>query len=57
MSFGAPSAPMFKQLGIYDKFVSLAKISDSIQFYNEKREAEYKIEFPVDQDGTLASKL
>ncbi|KAG0279757.1 hypothetical protein BGZ95_000289 [Linnemannia exigua] len=57
MSFGAPTAPMFKQLGIYDEFVSLAMYNDSIQFYNEKREVEYKMDFPVDQDGTLTTKL
>ncbi|KAK3835606.1 MAG: hypothetical protein J3R72DRAFT_494074 [Linnemannia gamsii] len=57
MSFGAPTAPMFKQLGIYDEFVGLAKFNDSIQFCNEKREVEYKMEFPVDQDGTLTTKL
>ncbi|KAF9126821.1 hypothetical protein BGW39_006325 [Mortierella sp. 14UC] len=57
MSFGAPTAPMLKQLGIYDEFVALAKFNDSIQFYNEKREVEYKMEFPADQDGTLTTKL
>ncbi|KAG0373921.1 hypothetical protein BGX24_011065 [Mortierella sp. AD032] len=41
MSFGAPTAPMFKQLGIYDEFVDLAKFNDSIQFYNEKREVRF----------------
>ncbi|KAF9905574.1 hypothetical protein EC991_001535 [Linnemannia zychae] len=57
MSFGAPTAPMFKQLGIYDEFLAMAKFNDSIQFYNEKREVEYRMDFPADRNGTLTTKL
>ncbi|KAK3816974.1 MAG: hypothetical protein JOS17DRAFT_758750 [Linnemannia elongata] len=57
MSFGAATAPLFKQLGIYDDFVALAKFNDSIQFCNEKRQTEYKMEFPSFPDESFSSKL
>ncbi|KAG0373923.1 hypothetical protein BGX24_011067, partial [Mortierella sp. AD032] len=57
MSLGAPTAPFFKQLGIYDEFVGFAKYYDSIQFYNEKREVEYKMHFPNFADESYSQKL
>ncbi|KAF8943003.1 hypothetical protein BGZ47_005916 [Haplosporangium gracile] len=57
MAFGASTAPMFKQLGIYDEFVALAKFNDSIQFCNEKRQMEYKMEFPNFPDESFSSKM
>ncbi|KAG0279758.1 hypothetical protein BGZ95_000290 [Linnemannia exigua] len=57
MSLGAPTAPFFKQLGIYDEFVAFAKYYDSIQFYNEKRQVEYKMHFASFADETYSQKL
>lgn len=57
MAFGAATAPMFKQLGIYDEFVALAKFNDSIRFCNEKRQTEYKMQFPSFPDESFSSKL
>ncbi|KAG0205053.1 hypothetical protein BGX28_003217 [Mortierella sp. GBA30] len=37
--------PIFKQCGIYDEFISLAKQGYFIQFYNESREIELILDF------------
>ncbi|KAF9086672.1 hypothetical protein BGX23_008654 [Mortierella sp. AD031] len=45
MYFNGTSAPLFKQCGIYDEFVSFGKFVTNIQVCNEHREVKFKMDF------------
>ncbi|KAF9539776.1 hypothetical protein EC957_005070 [Mortierella hygrophila] len=45
MYFSATTAPMFKQCGIYDEFVSVSKPVSGMKICNEERQLEYTIPF------------
>ncbi|KAF8946746.1 hypothetical protein BGZ47_011490 [Haplosporangium gracile] len=45
MYFNATTAPMFKQCGIYDEFVSVSKPVSAMKICNEQRQLEYMIQF------------
>ncbi|KAF9154279.1 hypothetical protein BG015_001392 [Linnemannia schmuckeri] len=45
MFFSASTAPLFKQLGIYEDMRSIGKDTTCIQIANEQREIEYKMDF------------
>ncbi|KAF9278763.1 hypothetical protein BGZ88_000374 [Linnemannia elongata] len=44
VSLNATTAPLMRQLGIYDEFVAMSKIIPSIQVGNENREVEFGAE-------------
>jgi hypothetical protein len=41
MYFSGTIAPMFRQCGIYDEFVNIAKTVSGMTICNEQREVEY----------------
>lgn len=41
VSLNATTAPLMRQLGIYDEFVAMSKIIPSIQVGNENRDVEF----------------
>jgi hypothetical protein len=43
--FNATTAKLFKQCGIYEDMMKIAKLTPSIQIANEKREVEYTLDF------------
>ena len=45
MYFSATTANLFKQCGIYDEFVSIAKEVSGILMCTEQREVDFKIQF------------
>jgi hypothetical protein len=45
MFFNATTAKLFKQCGIYDEMMSIAKLTPSINIANENREIEYTLDF------------
>lgn len=45
MYFSATTANLFKQCGIYDEFVSIAKDVSGILMCTEQREVDFKIHF------------
>ncbi|ORZ28843.1 hypothetical protein BCR41DRAFT_366555 [Lobosporangium transversale] len=45
LGVGATVAPVFKQIGIWDEFVSLGKAMHTIDNYNEQRQLEFSMDF------------
>ncbi|KAG0204212.1 hypothetical protein BGX33_008654 [Mortierella sp. NVP41] len=45
MYFNATTAPLFKQCGLYDEFLTFGKFVSALQMCNEEREVEYMIDF------------
>lgn len=45
MVFGPTLAPMMKQCGIYDEFVTLGKRNESINVLNSSGGKEYSVDF------------
>ncbi|KAF9127870.1 hypothetical protein BGW39_005506 [Mortierella sp. 14UC] len=43
--FNATTAKLFKQCGIYEEMMSIAKLTHNIKIANEKREVEYTLDF------------
>ncbi|KAF9926501.1 hypothetical protein FBU30_003940 [Linnemannia zychae] len=50
MVFGPTLAPMFKQCGIYDEFVTLGKRNDTINVLNSKGYMEYSVSFAEERE-------
>ncbi|KAF9899082.1 hypothetical protein BX616_003293 [Lobosporangium transversale] len=45
LSLMANVAPLFKQIGIYDEFISLGKVSSTIDHYDKDRKFKYSLDF------------
>lgn len=45
IALGPGVVPIFKQIGIYDEFLKLAKIANCIQVFNEERKPEFIMDF------------
>ncbi|KAG0204211.1 hypothetical protein BGX33_008653 [Mortierella sp. NVP41] len=45
MYFNATTAPLFKQCGIYEEFLSIGKFFSGVQMCNEQRGVEYTMDF------------
>ncbi|KAG0340947.1 hypothetical protein BG000_010674 [Podila horticola] len=45
IALGPGVVPIFKQIGIYDEFLKLAKIANCIQVFNEERNPEFVMDF------------
>lgn len=44
LSLGAGIVPLFKQLGIYDEFVAIAKPYNEMRIFNDKLKPEYTMD-------------
>ncbi|KAF9895651.1 hypothetical protein BX616_009146, partial [Lobosporangium transversale] len=47
LAVGATVAPLFKQMGIWDEFLSLSKPLHSIETFNEQRQLEFSMDLKL----------
>jgi hypothetical protein len=57
MGFNATTAVMFKQCGIYDEFLAIAKPMSGVQVGNIHRTIDYKIDFSEQEELQVSSTL